>query len=963
MNTLRKNRAPRDDDETGNVFDFLRSDVNSDIWYKVPILNLFYSIIDITNPPEWYQVSQLLQTLGIVNALILSLVVSFYTTIDYEEMVAVDMRYSVGIDHPGHPLAGNSDYDTAMGSRYLEFRDNDCYGLNKSQTCIDTWNSLDINTTGWLPAVQSGNKGSAHYPFCFYPCYADRPLSTSGNGNIGRDSWVTGNYARYWMERMVFQDLDKDFDPSDTEVLCVDSDGTNICKTEKRLVRLTTPTQDFSATCAMSISFLAGAMLLSILVLVVGSSNGFNRGTEMGSFLYQYRTVAKSYLYWIRWANILIILLTMIGVVQFLQSMKALVYIKYTDTYIAQHGLNDVSGWFGLFTVGVKSPYNFVLTANLWMFYIPFALCAVLLSVGVYKMNSFPATSSTDMNNVSNSQLAARREAYAKDLTRFLVLVGGLASVEVKPKEGKNQVPNGPRRGWFGLFGRTQQTGFRSSHGVFLSGAGGDSGPYAEIVADSLIDHGIYDVRALIRLILHDQLGGIGELGPMYGMTTISDGAVLNIMMGLRKFAALYATDNELAGEDENEMVSTVQCPSSYMQYAFRMYDEMQRKDALPETKKEAELFGQENVFIQHCFVKDTHIHGWTPMSDSGTAISGVKEDVAFYVKRALYTSDELNEAGCCEVPTGKWINSTWGQNYKHGADRVPVAKIPQNVSATDQADWEQVSQGDWLMRIPNGGVATGAPIAEQDCKDYPISVLKYLQEQENKNPAHFPESLKGYDTDEFKKNNPIIPVSLEVPASTGFTEHWLPALFFHTSDFVMQQAFLKATDEKGNHLKWTRVKEDMFVKDMSHNIDKPQKVKYVEYLPVANVDTFANLKLDCVILWYMEMLKNISFEHDDKLFSSLMLIPDARLFPREHQYVMEWLKDPRNLEKDPQLAFIEVWGKDSMTLPTDEEDDEAKWCKMAKVIDAYETKSLFHPEQIRDKNHRNELFSHLMGM
>ena len=176
--------------------------------------------------------------------------------------------------------------------------------------------------------------------------------------------------------------------------------------------------------------------------------------------------------------------------------------------------------------------------------------------------------------------LAARRKAHADDLADFLQHIGTLprfhasnptaddvsAEEERAAQAGFN--PEGPRLGCYG-----KQTGFRTDMGVTLKGAGGDGSYEAESVADALIDAGIFDVRSLCRLVLHDELGGLGEMPPLYQMSRLTPGAVLTVMLGIRKFAAINATDNASAAEDESAKVAAVRIPSSHFKYLMESFD------------------------------------------------------------------------------------------------------------------------------------------------------------------------------------------------------------------------------------------------------------------------------------------------------------------------------------------------------------------------------------------------------
>ena len=191
----------------------------------------------------------------------------------------------------------------------------------------------------------------------------------------------------------------------------------------------------------------------------------------------------------------------------------------------------------------------------------------------------FPAHSETDLNNVTKVTLAARRKAHADDLADFLQHIGTLPRFHAAVTTGDNVSPEeemaalsgfnseGPRLGCYG-----KHKAFRTDMGVTLKGAGGDGSYEAESVADALVDAGICDVRSLCRLVLHDELGGLGEMPPLYQMARLTPGAVLTVMLGIRKFAAINATDNASAAEDESAKVAAVRIPSSHFKYLMESF-------------------------------------------------------------------------------------------------------------------------------------------------------------------------------------------------------------------------------------------------------------------------------------------------------------------------------------------------------------------------------------------------------
>lgn len=538
--------------------------------YKIPIFNFFYGFYDIDNdPPEWSQITGLLNVLAIVTALLLALVITFYSTVDYEEIQSADLRFSWGGDHPDHPGFRSTVQLFRQNARYLEFASPSCFGAANSAACIDDWEKGGNNVTGWLPAFNTtaadfngAVAGSAMYPWCQYPCYADRPYAGSDQAT----SFASGHYAQAWALRRVFGisgDAAKEALSSGEHLVqndvCREDDTEqgNIC------LHVQSPTEEFANFSTWCAGVLSSALLLSVLVLGAGSTNPFATDQDNAGYSYQYRIIVRSYLYWVRFVNLGIIIGTILGAVLFIQSLKAMVYVKYTDDYLVENGYFPSFGFY----FSSDSPYAFVNTATIWLFYFPIAVGAIILSVSVAVLNSFPAHSATDLNNVRSMGMAARRKAHADDLADFLQFVGQLPRFEAPSLEEGGMNPSGPRLGCFG-----KQKGFRTDMGVTMKGAGGLSSFEAETVADALIDAGIYDVRSLCRLILHDQLGGLGEMPPLYGMSALTPGAVLCIMLGIRRFAAINATDQPGAAEDEEAVVNAVRIPKDYMTYLTASY-------------------------------------------------------------------------------------------------------------------------------------------------------------------------------------------------------------------------------------------------------------------------------------------------------------------------------------------------------------------------------------------------------
>ena len=79
------------------------------------------------------------------------------------------------------------------------------------------------------------------------------------------------------------------------------------------------PTEEFANFSTLSAAFLSTSLLLSILVLASGSANPFAKEQETGGMAYQYRSVTRAYLYWVRFVNLGTIFCTIFGTVFFVQ--------------------------------------------------------------------------------------------------------------------------------------------------------------------------------------------------------------------------------------------------------------------------------------------------------------------------------------------------------------------------------------------------------------------------------------------------------------------------------------------------------------------------------------------------------------------------------------------------------------------------------------------------------------------
>lgn len=557
-------------------------DATPNIHMQIPGWNLLYTYYGmVSNPPEWSQVTILLNVLAVVNALVLALIITIYAEVDYEELMAAQLRYSLGTIHPDHPLATQSygeasnfgypmvdDSKLNDGSVYLEFPSPQCMGVASSQACINAWNvSTGGTLTNWYPAVGTdlsggGIAGSPFYPWCPYPCVSDRPYS----GDDPADNIVTGNYALAWAKRKLnFQGkLDEYTNP----------DGS----LKGTVPLFQTAVDEFNAVCVIGEGVCSAALIICVLVLGTGSTNIFTRDQDAGSLSHQYRTVIKSYLYWVRYVILIIVFLSLYGVFLFVESIQALVFVKWTDHYIEEHG-----EWQSFMSAGIESPYGYVDTVMWGVLWIPFAICMVLITLGHASMHSFAQHSKADLNahrirhgnhswrdllpwgkNKSEEMLQIRRAAHADDLVDVVHHLCGLSLTPRDPdalKYGPRETVFFCRKGW----------GWSKDRGVFLSGAGGAPSSDAEVVADALIDVGFEDIRSVIKMVLPTELGGNGHGQKLMEIPGVQRGAGLYIVKGFSSFAAGTAFNFvDAPGTDFDGNIKEILIPAFLYKYVRR---------------------------------------------------------------------------------------------------------------------------------------------------------------------------------------------------------------------------------------------------------------------------------------------------------------------------------------------------------------------------------------------------------
>lgn len=102
----------------------------------------------------------------------------------------------------------------------------------------------------------------------------------------------------------------------------------------------------------------------------------------------------------VRFAISLTIICTIIGFALYFQIMKTLVFLKYPDNYIEQHGKYPVFG-----TSGMSSTYGWCATAQIWMMYVPTFLGIIFLSMGTRAAYCYPYASAVDQGKGEKEML------------------------------------------------------------------------------------------------------------------------------------------------------------------------------------------------------------------------------------------------------------------------------------------------------------------------------------------------------------------------------------------------------------------------------------------------------------------------------------------------------------------------------------------------------------------------------
>eukprot|EP00039_Didymoeca_costata_P024243 m.9730 g.9730 ORF g.9730 m.9730 type:complete len:625 (+) comp4123_c0_seq1:94-1968(+) len=359
---------------------------------------------------------------------------------------------------------------------------------------------------------------------CPYPCYADRVIDWDG-------TFITGNYSRWW-------DLTKDVD------------GTIV--------------QQFNFYCLLSATALCTAVLGTVLLLFIAPLQMFNREENVHS--YANALVLKTWTFWIKFCVMAIIFFTVIGTVSFFFSIQYMVYIKFTDNWVANHAEEDAE-----FLSSEKS-YSYVSDATTWIIYAPCLVMMIIVSMGqwaayTYPFHPFGEKQSVysvegyflfrpfnylreklfgyDPRNAAGNEgiayISEYRLARSLELTEFLVNECGLPQTA-------QLVGSGPRDLAFD---------------VFMSTASGVPAFEAEIVTAALMDVHIDSVNTLVRLVLTEdtkdwigQIKGISRGAALVIYSTIRDNKERYLQNAKRKSIATNSWVDDALRESSPERIA-----------------------------------------------------------------------------------------------------------------------------------------------------------------------------------------------------------------------------------------------------------------------------------------------------------------------------------------------------------------------------------------------------------------------
>ena len=263
----------------------------NDLFYRIPIYNLVHPFLSTTTDHlYWSQISLFLNNVGLVLALILALACTFYSAVGHTEMMSTEVRFSFGID-PAGPFA------ESVG--------------NLPGYLLTPWDQ-NFNVSDGPPTMEGVVKCShpaAAIPPCIlgedltgkcaFPCFQQRAVDQD-------NTMVSGAYAKWWYER----------------------------GGENREGRDQSPVAGFNKACINSVGYLTTGLLATVLGLAIAPANPFLGEDNDNTHSQANAIVMYAYTFWMKMYVLIIIFFSVLGFFYFLDTVKFIVYIKFTDEFI-----------------------------------------------------------------------------------------------------------------------------------------------------------------------------------------------------------------------------------------------------------------------------------------------------------------------------------------------------------------------------------------------------------------------------------------------------------------------------------------------------------------------------------------------------------------------------------------------------------------------------------------------------
>lgn len=512
----------------------------NDLGFKIPVWNIFHGFLTWNGEPVlWNQFEVFLDNVGITAALMLALVVTFYSSVSYYDISVADLRFGYGTEGSYFSTPWDStstqyriwqeNASLPGGGRFLEEEG------EVVQKCEYEFCETVICTTGKLSDGTNCTVGEDLTGRCPFPCFESRRID--GDGTI-----ASGAYAKWW-----YENRDQSLAFGSTEHVL--------------------PSAMFSYTCIFSASYLLVAVLMTIILVGLTSMNRFARDANPSS--YSSVVVFKSFSFWLRINVLLIIVFAYLGAWYFFDVIEYMVMLKYTDAKIVEYDLKELPLGDQVGTGDHRNVYAYAHSIRYSWVYTPSFLMMLIYSAAQWAAYTYPVapyatklavynfygsfvfrwmeaafsmfSKSTDDKDDDGidwgvgddpdegiKEITEYRLAKVLSLIEFLVLKCGLPMVtKLEPSNEKvfNVPLSGPRE---------------LAADVYLSVASGVAGTEAEIVASALVDNHIDSAETLIQMCKdEDTRSWIAEV------PGISLGAAVKIWCGVDKILGKEVTNME----------------------------------------------------------------------------------------------------------------------------------------------------------------------------------------------------------------------------------------------------------------------------------------------------------------------------------------------------------------------------------------------------------------------------------